>query len=362
MTGSVPRGPGFPPFSRSRRALLGAIAIGVGAPLLSACGGSDDDGAGASGGGVQELTFLSVIPLPNIANSPELVADASGLFTKHGVKVRFQNTQGSPPAIQTVIAGGALLTKIGDIETITAIVEKNAPLVNLGGVEKEGLLRFLSSKRKPLQKPEDFRGAMMGLPSSGGTSEKTLDLVLASAGIKKEEVKRQVVGLAPGVFELVKSGRIDGYVVSLDTSLTVLKAEPDAVSFAPSSVLSAGTQLYATSTEQAKDTRKQQQIRGFLQAIADAIKLIIDDEAGGFTKTMDLMKRYEVPALKDPAIAADALREFVKSWTADGRDKLVQMNPQTWKGTYDELVSSGLVAGGKNPSQWMTTEFSPTSA
>jgi NitT/TauT family transport system substrate-binding protein len=353
--------PGFPPFSRSRRTVLGALAAAtVGVPLLSACG-SDDDGGGASGGGVQELTFLSVIPLPNIANSPELVADASGLFEKHGVKVRFQNTQGSPPAIQTVIAGGALLTKIGDIETITAIAEKNAPLVNLGGVEKEGLLRFLSSKRKPLTRPEDFRGTMMGLPSSGGTSEKTLDVVLASAGIKKEEVKRQVVGLTPGLFELVKSGRIDGYVVSLDTSLTVLKAEPDAVSFAPSSVISAGTQLYATSTEQSKDSRKQQQIRGYLAAIADAIRFIIDDEAGGFTKTMDLMKPYDVPALKDPEISAAALKEFVKSWTADGRDKLVQMNPDTWRATYDELVDSDLVAGGKDPSKWMTTAFAPTS-
>jgi len=343
-----------------RRAVLGAFAAGVGVPLLSACGGSDS--GGAAPGGVQELTFLSVIPLPNIANSPELVADASGLFTKHGVKVRFQNTQGSPPAIQTVIAGGALLTKIGDIETITAIVEKNAPLVNLGGVEKEGLLRFLSSKRKPLQKPEDFRGAMMGLPSSGGTSEKTLDLVLASAGIKKEEVKRQVVGLTPGVFELVKSGRIDGYVVSLDTSLTVLKAEPDALSFAPSSVLSAGVQLYATSTEQSKDPRKQQLIRGYLQAIADAVKMIVDDEAGGFTKTMDLMKSYDVPALKDPEIAAKALGEFVKSWTTDGRDKMVRTNPETWRAAYDELVESGLVTGGKDPAQWMTTEFAPTSS
>jgi NitT/TauT family transport system substrate-binding protein len=362
MAGSFSRGSGFPAFSRSRRALLGALAVGAGAPLLSACGGSDDEGGGTSAGGVQELTFLSVIPLPNLANSPELVADASGLFEKHGVKVRFQNTQGSPPAIQTVIAGGALLTKIGDIETITAIVEKNAPLVNVGGVEKEGLLRFLSSKRRPLLKPEDFRGAMMGLPSSGGTSEKTLDVVLASAGIKKEEVKRQVVGLAPGVFELVKSGRIDGYVVSLDTSLTVLKAEPDAVSFAPSSAISAGTQVYATSTEQAKDSRKQRQIRGYLQAVADAIRLIVDDEPGGFTKTMDLMKPYDVPSLKDPGIAAAALREFVKSWTADGRDKVAHTNPQTWRATYDELVASELVAGGKDPSRWTTTEFAPKSA
>lgn len=361
---SIPprRAPRAAAYTASRRAFLGAIAAGVGAPLLSACGGDDGEpgGGGTAQGGAKEMTFLSVIPLPNIANSPELVADASGLFSKHGVKVNFQNTQGSSPAIQTVIAGGALLTKIGDIETITAIAERNAPLINLGGVEKEGLLRFLSSKRRPLQKPEDFRGAMMGLPSSGGTSEKTLDLVIASAGIKKEEVKRQVVGLQPGVFELVKAGRIDGYVVSLDTSLTVLKAEPDAVSFAPSSAISAGTQLYATSIPQSKDPDKKPLIRGYLQAIAEAINMIIDDEANGFKKTMELMQPYEVPALKDPEIAVAALKEFVKSWTADGRDKVVHTNPQTWQATYDEMVESGLVAGGKDPSQWVTTEFAPT--
>jgi NitT/TauT family transport system substrate-binding protein len=345
----------------SRRALLGGLAMGAAAPLLAACGGSDDSAAGGSGGGTQEMTFLSVIPLPNIANSPELVADASGLFKKHGLHVKFQNTQGSPPAIQTVIAGGALLTKIGDIETITAIVEKNAPLVNLGGVEKEGLLRFVSSKRKPLQKPADFRGVTMGLPSNGGTSEKTLDLVLASAGIKREEVKRQVVGLQPGIFQLVKSGRLDGYIVSLDTSLTVLKSEPDAVSFAPSSAISAGTQVYATSVEQSKDPRKQEQIRGYLQAVAEAIVLIVDDESNGFRQTMDLMKKYEVPALKDPEVATGALKQFVRSWTADGRDKVVHTNPQKWQATYQEMVDSGLVAGGKDPAQWMTDQFAPKS-
>ncbi len=363
MVSSPRRTPGSPPLHQSRRTFLGAaLAAGVGAPLLAGCGGSDDAGSSGSqggGGGTQEMTFLSVIPLPNIANSPELVADSKGLFKKHGLSVKFQNTQGSSPAIQTVIAGGALLTKIGDIETITAIVDKNAPLVNLGGVEKEGLLRFLSSKRKPLQKPEDFRGAMMGLPSSGGTSEKTLDLVIASAGIKKEEVKRQVVGLQPGIFQLVKSGRIDGYIVSLDTSLTVLKAEPDALSFAPSSAISAGTQLYATSIEQSKDPRKQEMIRNYLQAIAEAVLFIVDDEKNEFKETMDLMKKFEVPALKDPEVAVGALKEFVKSWQADGRDKVVHTNQETWKTTYQELVDAGLLPAGKDPSQWVTDQFAP---
>ena len=357
------------PFRQSRRGFLGVLALGLSVPILSACGDSSDDGTGSSpgasasgsSGALQDMIFLSVIPLPSISNAAELIADTGGFFKKRGLEVEFQATQGSPQAIQTLIAGSALMTRIGDIETITSIATKNAPLVNLGEVEKKGLLRFMSSKRKPLMKPEDFRGATMGLPSLGGTSEKTLNLVLASAGIPDSAVKRQVVGLAPGVFELVKSGRIDGYVVSLDTSLALLAQQPEALAFAPSSTISAGSQLYATSTKQAEDPQKQDQIRRFLQAIADAIHFIIEDEKNGFKETMRLMgSKYEVPVLKDPEIAAAALKLFIESWTADGADKVVQTNPKTWQAAYDEMVKSKLVPAGGDPSKWMTAEFAPS--
>ncbi|MBE1489787.1 ABC transporter substrate-binding protein [Plantactinospora soyae] len=360
MASSAPRNRGLLPLQQSRRAFLGAVALGVSVPLLAACGDDSDSGGDGSGGGSKDLTFLSVIPLPSISNAPELLADTGGHFTKHGLNVQFEATQGSPPAIQTVIAGSALLTKLGDIETITAISDKNAPLVNLGGVEKQGLLRFMSSKRKPLTKAEDFRGVTMGLPSTGGTSEKTLDLVLASAGIPRESVKRQVVGLAPGIFELVKSGRIDGYIVSLDTSLSVLAQEPDAVAFAPSSVVSAGSQAYATSKEQLARAGNQDQIRRFLQAIADSIRFMVDDEKNDFKETIRLIgTKHQVPSFKDPGVAVEALKLFVKSWTVDGVDKVVQTNPDTWRSTYDVMVKSGLVPAGKDPSQWLNADYAP---
>ncbi|GAA3741428.1 hypothetical protein GCM10022225_26100 [Plantactinospora mayteni] len=337
------------------------VALGLGAPVLAACGDDSAAGGGGSGGGSSKLTFLSVIPLASISNAPELLADTGGHFAKQGLDVTFQVTQGSPPAIQTVLAGSALLTKIGDIETITAISDKNAPLVNLGGVEKQGLLRFMSSKRKPLTKPEDFRGVTMGLPSTGGTSEKTLDLVLASAGIPKDSVKRQVVGLAPGVFELVKSGRIDGYIVSLDTSLSVLQQQPDAVAFAPSSVIAAGSQAYATSKAQLAEAGNQDRIRKFLQAIADAITFMVDDEKNEFKETLRLIgSKHDVPSFKDPGVAVEALKLFVKSWTVDGVDKVVHTNPQTWRSTYDEMAKSGLVPAGKDPVQWLNADYAPT--
>jgi NitT/TauT family transport system substrate-binding protein len=351
----------------SRRSFVGRTAatlaaFGGGGALLSACGGSSTASSG-SGGGVDEVTFLNVIPIESISNTAEMLADAGGHFKKHGLDVTFEATNGSAPAIQTVIQGSALITRLGDIETIVAIAQKDAPLVNVGAVEKGGgLIRFVSSERMPLTKPEAFRGANMGLPSIGGTSENTLNLVLAAGDVPQSSVGRQVVGLTPGVFDLVRKGRIDGYVVSLDTSLIILRDEPDAVSFAPSSVISAGNQQYTTSKRQLADPTLADQVRRFLLGIRDAIAFVIEDERNDFAETMETISaKYEVPAFEDKEISVEALKMYVGSWTSDGEDQIVQTNPTVWQDTYDEMASAGIVPEGLNPTQWITDKYAPTS-
>ncbi len=335
-------------------------AVGGGGTLLSACGGSSS----GSSGGVENVTFLNVIPIESISNTAEMLADAGGYFKRHGLKVTFEATNGSAPAIQTVIQGSALITRLGDIETQVAIATKDAPLVNVGAVEKGGgLIQFVSSERRPLMKPEDFRGANMGLPSIGGTSENTLNLVLAAGGVPASSVQRQVVGLTPGVFSLVEQGRIDGYVVSLDTSLLILREEPTALSFAPASVISAGNQQYTTSERQLSDETQADQVRRFLLGIRDAIEFVIDDEKNDFKKTMGTISaKYVVPAFKDRQVSVEALKRYVGSWTADGQDQIVQTNPAVWQATYDELVNAEIVPGGQNPKDWITDEYAPTGA
>jgi NitT/TauT family transport system substrate-binding protein len=344
-----------------KRSAAMLAAVGGGGTLLSACGGSS---SGSSSGGVEDVTFLNVIPIESISNTAEMLADAGGYFKRHGLKVTFEATNGSAPAIQTVIQGSALITRLGDIETQVAIATKDAPLMNVGAVEKGGgLIRFVSSERRPLMKPEDFRGAKMGLPSIGGTSENTLDLVLAAGGVPASSVQRQVVGLTPGVFSLVEQGRIDGYVVSLDTSLLILKEEPTALSFAPASVISAGNQQYTTSERQLSDSTQEDQVRRFLLGIRDAIEFVIDDEKNDFKETMDtISSKYVVPAFEDQQVSIEALKLYVGSWTADGQDQIVQTNPEVWQATYDELVNAKIVPAGQNPKDWITDEYAPTGA
>src|SRR3954453_3005964 len=181
--------PGFTPFSSARRTGRGrpwrtVLVAGLASTLLVACGGGGDSGSGSgSSGGVQEVTFLNILPLASLTFTPDLVADSCGYFEKHGLKVSFETTQGSPPAIQTVLAGKALLTRIGDLEVMQANGAKNADLLAVGTVNKTTTIRFISAKSDPLNSAEDLKGRLMGTPSAGGTSEQLLKLTAASAGI-----------------------------------------------------------------------------------------------------------------------------------------------------------------------------------
>lgn len=336
------------------------VALGMASTLLAACGGSvtarSESGAE---GGADEVTFLNVLPMESLTFAPEMVADTcGGFFEEQHLDVAFQATQGSAPAVQSIIAGSALLTRVGDIETIIAAGDKHAPVTNVGTAEHLGSIRIVSSTRAPIDSPKDFRGKMIGIPSEGGTSEITLDLVLASAGIPTGDVDRQVVGLTPGIFNLVKSGRIDAYVVSLDVAVALEQQQPQAVVYNPSEDVTSGAQLYMTSQEQAQDPETRGQIRRYLEAIRSAIGFIVKDEANGFNQTMEcISSKYNVPALADKAVARESLSTYVDSWTAHGYDSLLETNPQRWAATYQDMVAAGVVDEGLDPKAWYTNEF-----
>jgi NitT/TauT family transport system substrate-binding protein len=348
------------PTTGRRRPWRSLLVVGLVSTSLAACGGGGSSSGQSSGSGgsaaVQDVTFLNILPLGSLTFTPDLVAQSCGQFQKHGLKVTFQTTQGSPPAIQTVLAGKALLTRVGDLEVMQANGAKDADLLAVGTVNKTTTIRFISAKDKPLQRAEDLKGRLMGTPSAGGTSDQLLKLTAASAGIPVGDVKTQVVGLAPGVFDLVKAGRIGGYVVSLDTAALLQAQQPDAAVYDPSEAIKSGGQVYVTSGEQAKDPKKQDQLRRYLAAVAEAISFVQKDESSGFSGTFKCLEQYNVAALKTPDVAKATLKEYVASWTQGG---VLTTDPQTWQTVYKENAGSGFVPGGKDPAPWTTDAYLP---
>jgi NitT/TauT family transport system substrate-binding protein len=365
---SIPRPTSASAISRrsflQRSALTATVAV-AGSGLLAACGtgsSSDDDTGGGNGdgnGGNGKMTWLSPIPLESLSLSPELLALVGGHFTKHGLDVTLQPTKGTAQATQTLLTGIAPIARVGQIDAMRAIMDSGQPLVTIGTLVHNASVRFAySTKNVVLDKPEAFVGQTMGVPSEGGTSDNMVSLVVASAGIDPKQVKRQVVGLTPGTFNLVERGRLAGYVVSIDTATILQSQHPDAGVFDPSEYV-IGSQVYVT-TKDALKTHADG-LRAFLAGINDAVAAMAADT--NFDETIkQLRAKYSFATLDDDKIARAALTTMMKGWTqGDASKPLLVTDEAKWTKGYEEKVKAGVVKAGGDPASWIDNSLLPTS-
>jgi NitT/TauT family transport system substrate-binding protein len=321
---------------RTAGVLAASTATGM---LIAACG--DDDSGDA--GSVEEVTFLTIIPL-NLGFITELVGDMNGHFRKEGLKLNIQSTRGSAQALQSVLQGSALTSRVGAIETAIAIANQDAPLVNICMQWHKSPIGFASSKEDPLEQPEDWRGKKMGIPSEGGTSEWTLDLMLASGGVAADDVERQVVGFSPGTFDLVEKGRIDGYVIGSVEIVRFPKEVPDAVVVDPSEFVEEG-QCYVTSRRSLEEQKDQ--LQAYMNATRAATEDVLADRDNGFKKIIELVRKdHDFPELEEDDIARGVLEQQVDAWFYAGEENLLKTVPEDWQKVYDQVVDVELAEGG----------------
>ena len=325
------------------------LAGGAAGTLVGGCG------RGRSSGD-RPFVFLTVQPLDSLTFCPELYADAAGLFEMRGLEIEFQASRGSPQGVQLVLADQVTLARVGQIETVRHSANYDLPLVVVGTLNKRCTIRFVSSTKDPLRTPGDFAEKLIGLPSSGGESEMILDLCLNGAGVALESVKRQVTGVGPGTFSLVERGQIVAFAASMDTATILAATNPEVVVFDPSQFTESGTQVYVTTGARlAEDFTA---IGKFVGAVKQAAEFIIDDAQSGFRNMFDVIgRKYDFDALRDEEVARRILHEYVKAWTADGRQNVLRTIPERWHDAYGELVAAGHAARGKDPADWFTNEL-----
>ncbi|MBN1239194.1 MAG: ABC transporter substrate-binding protein [Gammaproteobacteria bacterium] len=350
-----------------RQFVHGTAALATsGATLLTGCSGGDETaapsagpraggeaGAGAAAGATQ-FSFLAILPPETLTFAPELLADAAGYFADEGLDMNFELTRGSSQAIQLVLAGWAPLTRISQIEGMRAAANRDAPLVNVGMVIKDSTIRYVSSEQDPLREPQDFVGKTIGIPSAEGSSELELDLFLASAGVDRDSVERQVVGVTAAVYNLVEQGRIAGYAVSIDTAKILEQQRSGVVVLNPGDFMASGGQFYMASRNDLDANRDS--IGKFVKAVHAALDFMIEDD--GFDRTLEILRgKYSFDALNDTTIAKESLREYLRVWTSAGRESVLQTVPERWSRGYRELVEAGIVEPGADPAAWFTNEF-----
>ena len=254
------------------------------------------------------------------------------------------------PAIQAILSGTALLSWVGWLESVIDIANQSAPLQSVAFTGRRSTLAIVSDKTKePLHQPQDFVGNRIGIPSEGGTSETTLDLMLASNGIDVEKVPRQVTGFTPGTFELIKKGRIAGFVIGASQEQQFRESQPDSMFLNTADYVTDGLN-YVTSQQGLQSSRDQ--IKAYLRGLKGAMEQILEDKKQGYPDTLKkLRSKYDFNELKKDSVAKAYLDFNVGSWVVDGEDKLLKTDPEKWKATYDAAVKVKAAKGGVDVTQ-----------
>lgn len=336
-------------------AFASAAAL-AGTGLLAGCGSN----GGGDSNDLTEETFLSYLPLETFSMAPELLAVAGGHFAEHGLDITMEEVQGSPQAMQTLLSGVAPITRLGQLDLLTTMSETDRGMVNIGSLTRGPTQRILySTDNHVLEEPEDFLDQVMGVPSEGGTSDMLNSLILAVDGHDPERLERQVVGLSPGTFNLVQRGELVGYVVSLDTAVTVQAQHEDAGVFDPGTVMSSDSQVYVTTRDDLEE--HEDVLRAFIAAIHDAVSAVAADEE--LDETLELLRRdNSFASLDDDEIAKPTLQIMRDMWTGgDDPQPLLVTDEDTWLAGYEELVDAGLAEPGADPAAWIDNSLIPES-
>lgn len=352
----------------SRSRLRAATAVLIAASLaLAGCAGADS-GTSAAGGeeapaNLDKIVVVSFLPLQSFTFTPEMYAYSAGIFEEHGLDVQLQPVQGTAAAIQTLLGGATPITRVSTVDVMPGM-ESGQPIVGVGTMAYRSNLRVISTEENPIESAEDMEGKVIGLGSVGGTSEKMLDFALDDAGVPRDSVTRQAVPVTSATYELVKQGQLDGYVVSLDTSIGIVEQNDDAVSSPAGLVDAPERQVWITTESNLEDAGQVEDIERFLAAIKEATQELIDDRENDFANVLATLRDsgdWDFAALEDDAIAVQALETYTtETWIdSTGTVGLLENDDDFWTDIYDAYVDGGLLEGGGDPSAWITSDLLP---
>lgn len=282
----------------------------------------------------------------------ELNAIAGGHMADAGIEVEMTPGRGTSLAIQQVVADQADISRVGALDLIKASAAQDTELVSVGVSLQEGIFDVVSLADKPINNPQEMRGKVIGVASIGGGTENMLNLMLSNAGVPVEEVERQAVGSSPGNVELLKQGRLDAFMPTVEGSMVLRRADEPvhiwgADRFAP---MPGGAIIVRRDFAEANgDT-----VAAFMKAMhASAQELLVADPN-------DIIERveaqFEISANEDRDFRVQALTIYNYMALSQGRENLLRNVPQVWANAVEQVAKAG-IAEVADPESLYTNEF-----
>jgi NitT/TauT family transport system substrate-binding protein len=267
-----------------------------------------------------------------------LYGDTGGFFRRHGLNVQIEGGNGSAMAVQQVTAGNALVSRTGGTDLLKAYARDNS-LVAIGDIFPRDIFWVVSLRDRPLARPADMAGKTIGVVSVGGATENLLDMMLVKSGVPRDAVRRQSVGAAPNVIELVRAGRIDGFITTNDGVFQLTTARAPIHAWSTDEVAPAPGQVYITS-RRALESQGEALAR-FLRAVNDTLAaLVASTDLPGVLATMTA--RYDIAESRRPDRGLPVLENALQNYRRVHANRL-RVNPETFAAAHDLMVQANII-------------------
>ncbi len=148
-----------------------------------------------------------------LAFSPPEVGDAKGIWAKHGLKIEVMQYAGDGRMQQGMIAN-EIEFGLGSGPSM-GFIAKKAPIMTVGVIANQPLsMGLIVNKNSKLKKPEDLKGARLGITTNGSLTYWLARELSRQMGWGPEGIRVVPLGSVTGQIAGLKSGQVDGFIMS----------------------------------------------------------------------------------------------------------------------------------------------------
>jgi NitT/TauT family transport system substrate-binding protein len=290
-------------------------------------------GCGASASGNSLTVGLTYVP--NIQFAPFYVAQSLGYYKAAGLDVTLRHHGASEDEFGALISGKENLIFAGGDETLQARAQ-GQDIVYVAEIFTKYPVALIVPSDSPIQEVSDLKGHSVGIPGKFGATYTGLLALLASAGLKQDDVNIQTVGFTQ--VQALATKKVDAVMGYLNNEPIQLQKQGmavrtiDVASAQP--LISNGIAALRSTLNAHPD-----QVKAFIAATLKAVDYSIahPQEAVEISKA-------DVPGLDTPTNAADALtvlKATLPLWEHSG--KAGSSDPAAWKSMADFMQAQGLL-------------------
>ncbi len=156
---------------------------------------------------------------------PLTIAERNGYFKAEGLDVEIQDFPGGARALQALLGGSVDVVSGAYEHTITQQAKgQNIVALVLQGKYAGIVLGMSKAKAAAYKSPADLNGMKIGVTAPGSSTNMFVNILLAKAGLKPDDVSIIGVGATAGAVAIMKRGEIDA-MSNLDPVIAQLESD-----------------------------------------------------------------------------------------------------------------------------------------